>query len=195
MENNILLNLYKRPETVFTLNDVIMLFPSLSYKRIQNSLYYYTKIGKLLSPYHGIYAKSKYQEYELVNKLYSPSYLSFETVLEPAGVVFQHYKTIYAASYITRTIQLGDICIQYRRMKKTMLTCIDGIERKEGYFIATIERAFLDAVYVYKNYHFDNLGVINWEKIMRMLPLYKNASFENRIKSYYKLYREDYASH
>jgi len=195
MENNILLNLYKRPETVFTVNDLVMLFPQLSYKRIQNSLYYYTKIGKLLSPYHGIYTKNSYKEYELANKIYSPSYVGFETVLESKRVLFQHYKTVYMASYITRTIQVENCTIQYRRMKKTMLTCIDGIEKKEGYFIATAERAFLDAIYVYKNYHFDNLGAIDWEKAFLLLPLYNNATFERRIKNYYKLYKEEYASH
>lgn len=194
MDNSILFKLYKRPETVFTLNKIAMLFPAFPYKRIQNSLYYYTKIGKLLNPYHGVYAKTSYQKYELANYIYTPSYISLETVLESAGVIFQQYKTIYVVSHLTRLVQGGDFSIQYRRIKKTILTSINGIEKKEGYCIASTERAFLDAVSIYKNYHFDNLGAINWEKVMNLLVIYKNSSLEKRVKSYYKLYKEDYAS-
>jgi len=82
--------------------------------------------------------------------------------------------------------------IQYRQIKGDVLTNLEGIEQKEGYFIATLERAFLDAVYVYKNYHFDNLGTIDWEKVKMLKKIYKSKVFEKRVEEYYKDYKEDY---
>ena len=192
MDNNVILKLYSRPETVFTLNEISQLFPDISYESLRDRLYYFTKVGKLKRLHQSIYAKANYNPYELANKLYKPSYLSLETVLGSGNVVFQYYETIFAVSYLTRTITVNDISIQYRQIKGEILTNTEGIEERDGYFIATLERAFLDAIYIYKNYHFDNLGVINWEKVESLKKIYKSKVLEKRVESYYKDYKEDY---
>ena len=61
--------------------------------------------------------------------------------------------------------------------------------------MATLERAFLDAVYLYKNYHFDNLGTIDWEKVAELKKIYKSKAFEKRVEEYYMIYKEDYGKH
>ena len=162
MDNNIILKLYSRPETVFTLDEISQLFPGIAYESIRDRLYYFTKVGKLKRLHRGIYAKEAYNPLELANKLYKPSYISLETVLGSGNVVFQYYETIFAVSYLTRTVAINNTSIQYRQIKGEILTNTDGIEQKDGYFIATLERAFLDAIYIYKNYHFDNLGGKKW---------------------------------
>lgn len=192
MDNNVILKLYSRPETVFTLNEVSQLFPEIAYESLRDRLYYFTKVGKLKRLHQNIYAKEGYNPYELANKLYKPSYISLETVLGQGNVVFQYYETIFAVSYVTRTVSVSSISIQYRQIKGEVLTNTEGIEQKEGYFIATLERAFLDAVYIYKNYHFDNLGAINWEKVDSLKKIYKSKVFEKRVEEYYKDYKEDY---
>lgn len=192
MSNNIILQLYSRPQTIFSLDEVSQLFPDLTYESIRDRLYYFTKVGKLKRLHQGIYAKEGYNPLELANKLYKPSYISLETVLAKGNVVFQYYETIFAVSYLTRTVEASDISIQYRQIKGEILTNTEGIEQKEGYFIATLERAFLDAVYIYKNYHFDNLGAIDWKKVESLKKIYKNKAFEKRVEEYYKDYREDY---
>jgi len=195
MDNDFILKLYSRPETVFTINEVAQLFPKLENESILDRLYYFTKRGKIFRLRHGIYGKKEYSRFELANKIYRPSYISLETVLAKAGVVFQYYQTIFAVSYLTRMIAIDSIKIQYRQIKRSILTNNLGIEEENGYFIATTERAFLDAVYIYKNYHFDNLRVLNWEKINTFKKIYKNMAFEKRIDGYYKLYQEDYGKH
>lgn len=135
---------------------------------------------------HGIYAKPSYDPLELANKIYRPSYISLETVLVKGGIIFQYYKTIFAVSYITRLVTAQQTSIQYRQIPANILTNMQGIEQKEGYAIASLERAFLDAVYIYKNYHFDHLKEINWNMVTAIEPIYQNKSFEKRVESYRK---------
>jgi hypothetical protein len=57
-------------------------------------------------------------------------------------------------------------------MKDYVLTNTIGIEHKDGIATASKERAFLDRVYVTKDYHFDNLRSLDWNKVMEILPIY-----------------------
>lgn len=195
MDTDLILELYRKPNTVFTLDEIAQIFPDISYKSLRDRLYYFSKAGKLKRLHYGIYAKEEYNPREFANKLYRPSYISLETVLFQEGVIFQNYETIYLVSYLTRSITGNNISIQYRQIKNDILINTSGIEEKPGYFIATLERAFLDAVYIYKNYHFDNLGMIDWGKAELLKEVYKNRAFEKRVEDYYKLFRQDYGKH
>lgn len=192
MNNDVILTLYSKPQTVFTLDEVSLYFPNIPYENLRSSIRYFTNVGKLKRLHQGIYAKIEYNTWELANKLYTPSYISLETVLARGGVTFQYYETVFVVSYLTREVTLKDINIQYRQIKRGVLTNLEGVEEKEGYFIATLERAFLDAIYIYRNYHFDNLGTIDWEKVGKLKKIYKNKAFEKRVEEYYKDYKEDY---
>src|ERR1035437_86651 len=191
-DGDIIIKLYGRPETVFTLDEISQLFPDITYESLRDRLYYFTKVGKLKRPHHGIYAKADYNPFELANKLYKPSYISLETVLAKGNVVFQYYETVFVVSYLTRTVTVNSVSIQYRQIKGEVLTNVEGIEQKDGYFIASLERAFLDAVYIYKNYHFDNLGAIDWQKVESLKKIYNNKLFEKRVEGYYKDYKKNY---
>ena len=190
MNIDLVFSLYQRPQTVFSMSELAQLFPDLSAKSLKNRLHYLSKTGKLIKPHHGIYAKPKYEPLELANKLYKPSYISLETVLAKAGVVFQYYQTIFLTSYLTRLVTVNTHKFQYRRLPLEILTNTQGINEQNGYFIATLERAFLDAVYIYKNYHFDNLGVLNWEKLEAYKPIYQSQILVKRLNLYYKLYKQ-----
>lgn len=192
MNNDIILTLYSQPQTVFTLDEISLFFPKVSYKDLRSRIRYFTNAGKLKRVHQGIYAKNEYNPLEFANKLYKPSYISLETVLAKGNVVFQYYETIFAVSYLTRIITVKDMTIQYRQIKKSVLTNSEGIEQKQGYFIATLERAFLDAVFIYKNYYFDNLGSLDWEKVHKLKKIYKSKVFEKRVEEYYKHYKEDF---
>ena len=150
-------------------------------------LYRYVKNGTLLQIRKGIYAKDEeYDRMELANKIYTPSYISFETVLTREGIVFQHYDSIFAASYLSREITAGGQTYVFRKIKDRILTNSLGLADHGRYFMASKERAFLDTVYLNRNYHFDNLSGIDWNKCLDLIPLYKNTAMENRLKSYQK---------
>jgi len=57
--------------------------------------------------------------------------------------------------------------------------------------IASLERAFLDRVYRNPDYHFDNLDVLNWEKVFNILPIYNNKEMNKRVNKYYKHYKNN----
>ena len=188
MPSNLILELYKSPSTVFTIEEISMLFPELKKETLKSRLNYYTKQKQILSPRHGIYAKSNFNTFELANKIYSPSYISFETVLAQHGVTFQNYNNIFVASYLTREIKVGELKINYIRMNMQILTNPLGIDNNL-FNSAGVERAFLDTIYYYKDYYFDNLQPINWEKVKEMQSIYPTQKFKNIVESYYQEYK------
>ena len=193
MKNELIIELYKKPQTVFTLKDVSLLFPEIPYNNLKERMSYFAKSGSIKKLSRSMYVKDQYNVFELANKLYTPSYISLETVLQKAGVTFQYYETIFAVSYLTRTVTIADHTIEYRRIKKDILFNKQGIEEQENVVIASPERAFLDAVFLYKNYHFDNLSGLNWDKIMELKNLYESKIFNKRIEEYYQIYKENHA--
>jgi hypothetical protein len=135
----------------------------------------------------GFYAKDKnYNRFELATRIYTPSYISFETVLTREGLNFQYYGNIFVASYMNKEITIGDQKITFVRMKDYVLSNSTGIEHTSGVATALPERAFLDRVYVSKDYHFDNLRSLDWNKVMEILPIYNNKRLEKKIKEYQK---------
>ena len=193
MKNNIILSLYKKPQTVFTLQEIALLFPEIPYDNLKKRMSYFAKSGSIKKLSRRIYAKDQFNAFELANKLYTPSYISLETVLQKAGVTFQYYESIFAVSYLSRTVKVGDHAIVYRRMKKDILLNKEGVEEQGNVVIASPERAFLDAVYLYKDYHFDNLSSLDWNKITELKNLYRNRAFLERVEEYYQMYKEDHA--
>lgn len=194
MKNQLLINLHKKPHTVFTLRDIALWFPEIPYTNLKQQVSYLVTRGVLKNLRKGVYAKDEYNVCELANKLYVPSYISLETVLQPAGVTFQYYERIFAVSYLTRMVTIGNHTIQYRRIRKDILFNKQGIEEQGAVIIATPERAFLDAVFIYKNYHFDNLNTLDWNRIMELRDIYGSPVFSKRVAQYYHIHKEeDYA--
>ena len=193
MKNNLILSLYKKPQTVFTLQEIALLFPEIPYDNLKKRMSYFAKSGSIKKLSRGIYAKDQFDALELANKIYTPSYVSLETVLQKAGVTFQYYESIFAITYVSRTVKLDKYMIEYRRIRTEILLNKQGIEEQGNVVIASPERAFLDVVYLYKEYHFDNLSPLNWDKIMELKDLYDNREFAKRVEEYYKIYKEDHA--
>lgn len=185
MNKDFILEIYKRPQTVFTLKELSLIFPKISYKNLKARISYFVKVGKLKRLRQGVYTKENFEFLEAVNKIYTPSYISLETVLQKEGVVFQEYKTIFVASYLTRRIKVNGREIFYRKIKDTILFNNAGIKQTKGYSIATRERAFLDAVFLYKDYHFDNLNLLDWKKVSDLAKIYLSKILNKRVKQYY----------
>lgn len=144
------------------------------------------KKGVLISLKKGLYAKSTgYEILEAANKIYTPSYISLETILQRNGVTFQDYShTIFVISYQSRDIKLSDYTISFRKIKDGILNNHEGIINEDGYSIASTERAFLDRIYLSGNQYFDNLDQIDWEKAKELVKIYNNKTMERRLKSY-----------
>ena len=179
--------LLRSPKTIFSSKDVSLLWGEESDEVIKKRLNKYVTAGKLIRVRRGFYAKDKnYNRFELATRINTPSYISFETVLTREGVNFQYYGNIFVASYINREIDIEGQKITFVRMKDYVLSNTTGIEHKDDYAIASRERAFLDRVYVSKDYHFDNLRSLDWNKVMEILPIYNNKRLEKKVKEYQK---------
>lgn len=191
MNKDFILEIYKKPQTIFTLKEISLLFPQLPYKNLKSKLSYFVSVGKLRRLRRGIYARENFNILELANKIYTPSYISLETILEQEGIIFQKYQTIFVASYLSRRIKVGSQEIFYRKIKDKILLNNLGIEEKNFCFIASKERAFLDAIFLYKDYHFDNLRPLDWEKIKEIEKIYSSKVLVKRVNQYYRIYEQD----
>ena len=173
-------------KTVFSFKDIALLWGN-SNNTARVRVNYYVKNGQLYRIRMGFYAKDKnYDKLELAAKIFTPSYVSFETVLAREGVIFQYYSQIFAASYLTRDIVCDNQTYSYRKIKGLVLVNNDGVKNKEECSIATKERAFLDTIYINKDYHFDNLSPLDWDKIFEMLPMYNNKRMAKKVKEFYE---------
>lgn len=193
MRNSVLIALYKQPQTVFTMKDISLMFPGIPYANLKKRMSDFARAGAIEKLRRGIYAKDNYNRLELANKLYAPSYISLETVLVKAAMIFQYYETVFAVSYLARTVQVGDQTIVYRKIKNPILLNKQGIEEENGVMIASPERAFLDVVFLYRGYHIDNLGPLDWEKVMDLKSIYNSKALNKRVDGYYQIYKEENA--
>jgi hypothetical protein len=179
--------LLRSSKTVFSTKDIALLWCERGGVSTRMRLRDYVKNGKLIRVHRGMYAKDKkYDHFELATKIYTPSYVSFETVLTRTGVNFQYYGNIFVASYVTREIEADGQKISFVRMKDFVLSNTIGVEHINDMAIATKERAFLDRIYVSKDYHFDHLDVLDWDKVFEILPIYRNKRMEKKVGEYFK---------
>ena len=192
MEKDYLLDIMRSKKTIFTFKDLILLWGESDVNFVKKKIHRYVKSGKINAVRRGIYSKDKdYDKYELATKIYTPSYVSLETTMGAAGVTFQLYGQIFVVSYTTKEIECNGQKYSYKKIKDTILTNQMGIESGGNYSIASPERAFLDIIYLNKDYHFDNLSVLNWEKVHEILPIYGgNKRMAKMVKMYQRAVEE-----
>lgn len=184
--------LLRSPKTVFSTKDIALLWREQGEANVRVRLSNYVKRGKLIRVRRGIYVKDKnYNRFELATRIYTPSYISFETVLTRAGINFQYYGNIFVASYVTRDIEVDGQKISFIKIKDYVLSNTIGIEHANDISMATKERAFLDRIYISKDYHFDHLDVLDWDKVFEILPIYRNKRMDKKVKEYFKHYKDN----
>lgn len=183
--NNMLYKILNDSRTVYTLPDIAMLAGS-NFESVNDKINYYVKTNRLNRPRKGIYTKSNYNPLELACKLYTPSYISLEYVLQQTGIIFQYGSTITAVSYLSRKLSIDNNAYSYRKIKNEIIVDTTGINQVNNVNIASPERAFLDTLYLNSNYYFDNLSVLNKERVAELLPVYGSKALEVRVKKQFK---------
>ena len=187
--DNLIAKLYQTPKTILTNKIIALIWQETNQAKLRNKTAYYAKKGLLIRLTRGVFAKDKnYNPRELAGNLYSPSYISFETVLRDAGMIFQHYDTIFLAGPWPKTIKIDNRAFNFRKLKDGLLFDPTGITSNGDYSIATPERAFLDMIYLFPKYYFDNLSNLNWERCFELVPLYENQQMIKRLNKYHKNY-------
>jgi hypothetical protein len=172
----------KSDKTIFTSKDIAILWGETASPATWVRINYYVRKGELIRLRKGIYAKSAgYNKLELATRIFTPAYVSFETVLAKEGLIFQFYEKIFVASYLTREFTIDGQNYALRKLKDAVLTNPLGIEHREETSIAIKERAFLDTLYINSDYLIDNLPGINWEKVFEILPIYTNQRMKKAV--------------
>lgn len=186
-KGNYLSAILRSNKTVFTTEDIALLWhESLSPKTLVR-INYYIKQGELIPLRRGIYAKNEnYNKLELATRIITPAYVSFETILAREGVIFQFYMPIFVASYTTRQLLVDKQVYTYRKIKHEILLNPLGVEHTNETSSAVLERALLDTLYVGALSYFDNLRSINWELLFSILPIYTNRQLEKKVEKLYK---------
>ncbi|NOH04932.1 MAG: type IV toxin-antitoxin system AbiEi family antitoxin domain-containing protein [Chloroflexi bacterium] len=174
-------------KTVFTLEDIALLWQEPGTQAVRVRLSYYVRRGKLYRIRKGLYAKDKnYSKLEVATRIFTPSYVSFETILAREGLIFQFHTQISVASYLTRDIEVDGQIYSFRKIKMPILTHPMGVENKNETSFATRERAWLDTLYLRGEYQIDNPNGLDWNRIFDMLPIYHNQRMASRVRKLYK---------
>ena len=185
--DNLLLKLYQSPKTVLTTKEIALLWKERNKNNLKSKISYYVKKGGLIRLRRGIFTRGgEYNIKELAASIYAPAYVSFETVLREEGIIFQYHKAVFIASYLSKEIQCGKNKIVFRKLKDAVLINQKGVINKNNFCQASKERAFLDMIYLFKDYHFDNLGGLDWKKCFELAKIYHNKELIKRLRKYYQ---------
>ncbi len=177
-------------KTVFSFKDIVMLWRDSS-NAVRVRINYYIKDNSLYHIRRGLYAKDKnYDRFELATRIFTPAYVSFETVLGQEGITFQYYGQIFVASYLSREIKCDGQTYSFRKIKDKILINKIGLKNKGEYLTASKERAFLDVMYINKDYYFDNLSPLDWDKVFEILPIYDNKRMTKKVKEIFERHKE-----
>ncbi len=172
-------------KNIFTSNE-LKIIRWVDWNSFQKRLSYNLKINKFVKIRKWIYANFAaihflWQEdlFQIANSIYTPSYISLETVLTSEWVNFQYYGDIKLMSPYSKELKINTIPdtvlrIDFVKLPKELLTNNIGIIQKNWYMIATKERAICDILWRSPWYYFDNLSDVDRDLLCDIAKEYKN---------------------
>jgi predicted transcriptional regulator of viral defense system len=182
-------------KTIFTIQDIGTIWGATDKKALANNVKYYLKNGKLANIQRGVYYipglkdKNGGLEYSLKigQKLIPFSYVSIFTALHIYGVNFQYYSDIHFIASLSKKYDIKDIgSFVYHKLADKILYNPLGIIKKNGYMIASLERAICDTLYFYPKASFDHIESLDKELILEIAALYETKSLLNKINKLIK---------
>jgi predicted transcriptional regulator of viral defense system len=146
----------------------------------------YVKMGLLVRIKRNLYmlgeswnTATKEDKFMVANLGQTPSYISLMTALDYHDITTQVQRDFFESVVVqrTKTISVGGTVFRYSKISSNLYF---GFEKKDGFFIATPEKALLDAVYLisYGRYSLDlssidskNINRFEMKKLSRAYPL------------------------
>ncbi len=182
---------------IFTLNDIRKTYPGFHRRRLnewQDKGY----IKKLRRGYYMFSDLSLNEEtlFLMANRLYVPSYVSFEAALSYYGLIPEGvYLLTSVSTKKTADFKTPIARFSYRKIKPSLFFGYQlGQHKGQGYKIAEIEKAFLDYVYfnpriAQKNDFYewrfnseDFLAKADMVKLQQYIKAFKNKRLAVRVK-------------
>lgn len=132
-------------------------------------------------------------QYLIANRIYEPSYISFDTALSFYGIIPETIYTITSATTkATREFKINNSRFTYYKIKKSVYTGYRPIKYlNETVLIAEPEKALADYLYFVElkkrqlNYERLNLKNIKKNKLMSFAKLFNRARILNLINQIY----------
>ena len=176
---------------VFSIGDLTILLNAEG-RQFYNRLDYLLKNGVLKKATRGFYTGMKFDIQALAARINPESYVSGPTVLAESLIIgtVPEYELSCVKTGRTREYQVGEYCISYKSIKRSMFF---GYEFIDGVKKAFPEKAFLDCLYYYQSgekYYFNifddmNVKLLNKKLLFSFLNKYKNPKFKEFVYGYY----------
>lgn len=176
-------------KNIFTSNE-LKIIRGVDGNSFQKRLSYNLKTNKFIKIRKWIYAIAdsiNFLEdkdmFQIANSIYTPSYISLETVLTREWINFQYYWDIKLMSPYAKEIQIDTIpdhqlLLGFVRLPKELLTNNIWLVQKDGYVIATKERAICDTLWRWCDYYFDSLSHVDRDLLLDIAREYKNYNIK-----------------
>lgn len=171
-------------QSVFTVDDLAVLWQVPDRAKLWESIKYYLRTNRLHSIQRGVYALTRdYSPFEAAVKLFPPAYISYTSALAYHGAFYQYSSEIHAMAQASKRLEVksGQVCV-YHQLKNSVLLNQTGIEKKDGFWIATLERAICDTAYLVPSFTFENLGRADPQKLAQLPKIYGNHALQKRIE-------------
>lgn len=185
--------------SLFTPLDVRRLF-GISEVAVTFLLHRYTKKGLIIRPKKGLYmlADDSVSNFYIANKLYEPSYISFDTALSHHHLIPETiYSITSATTKTTRQFLVNKIEYTYQKIKKDIFTGYRAVKyRGETILLAEPEKAIADYLYFVDlkkrsfSYERLNLKKTKKNKLVAYVKLYRHPKMNKLIEAIYAHFRE-----
>jgi hypothetical protein len=157
---------------IFHTGDLAVLWGISNKNTLHTTISRYIRKGILVPVYKGLYAT---QPLPMLNPLelgraiiHRYTYLSTESVLIQAGVIFQADYSLTFVSDRSKKITVSSMAFLFRQLKAEFLHNPAGVINQNGSFIATPERAAADMLYFNPWVHFDAPGSIDFAEVKKI---------------------------
>ena len=150
-------------------NDLAILWRITNKNTLYTTIKRYVKKGILIPVFKGLYTTVPVSQLDPRSLgqaiIHNKTYLTTESVLAQEGIIAQTTYVYTFVSSVSKKVIVGDTTFLYRKLQDVYLNNPVGVEEKNGFFAATVERAVADMLYFNPKYHFDLHDSIDWEKV------------------------------
>ena len=158
--------LLKQNQKLFHTRDLAILWSTDKPNTLYTTIKRYVQKGILIPVQKGLYATASLDTIDPyllgLTVLHSYAYVSCETILRQAGIIFQAGESITMVSSVTRQFVIGGHTYRVRKMADRHLFHDEGIDRVGSVLTASPWRAIADMLYFNPINHFDNSETIQW---------------------------------
>ena len=182
-----LLKLFNYDRTILNYDDLSYIFSDLKKEYLKSKVSILCKnwILTRLAKWLFYVSDTKIDSFEIPEKLFSPSYISFHSALYYHKMIFQLPIEISFAYKRNIEKQIWDYYMYSKRLKDEILYNTTWIIINKNFSIAWKSRAFLDTLYIYNDIYIDNIDILDKNEVIELSKIYNNKNFEKRVKLYF----------